>query len=280
MGAYPVRLGPAPAGHARGGPARRWRHDQPARHRHHLAGGPDADGRYQGKRHPQRDPGRVQADRAGHLRGGGPAGVRHQQPAAVHALRIRQDAGAGWRRARCDGRSGDHLLRLLRLRCDLHRGRRNQEPGARPVHRHHRLDGRLHHRVRAGGVGRDRCDELHRVRPECRAAGTDHAPAGPADRRDADRCDRHHRPADRAAGLPVWPEPHLLRHESRWSAAAWPVQGQRTHRHAGGDHAVHRRGCVGAGRRGPPGRDRRAGQCRHPGRVHRRWHLPGGAARA
>ena len=51
--------------------------------------------------------------------------------------------------------------------------------------------------------------------------------------------------------------------------------GQCAHRHAGGDHAVHRRSGVGAGRRGPPGRDRRAGQCRYPGRVHCGGYLPG-----
>jgi APA family basic amino acid/polyamine antiporter len=52
------------------------------------------------------------------------------------------------------------------------------------------------------------------------------------------------------------------------------------YRHAGGDHAFHCGGGVGAGRRGPPGRDRRAGQCRYPGRVHRSGRLPGGAAPA
>ncbi|KAG1260664.1 hypothetical protein G6F66_014401 [Rhizopus arrhizus] len=90
MGAHPVRLERTPAGLACRRPARGRRHDQPAGDRHHLAGGRHADGRHQGERHPQRHPGGVQADRAGHLRRRRPARLRQRQPAAVHALRLRQ----------------------------------------------------------------------------------------------------------------------------------------------------------------------------------------------
>jgi APA family basic amino acid/polyamine antiporter len=52
------------------------------------------------------------------------------------------------------------------------------------------------------------------------------------------------------------------------------------HRHAGGDHLVHRGAGGRAGRRGAAGRNRGAGQCRHADRLRRGGRVPAGAARA
>ena len=51
-------------------------------------------------------------------------------------------SGPAGRRGRRDGRGGDHLLRLLRLRRDRDRRRGDQESRPRPHDRHRRLDGR------------------------------------------------------------------------------------------------------------------------------------------
>ncbi|EFF42429.1 amino acid-polyamine-organocation superfamily protein [Xanthomonas citri pv. aurantifolii str. ICPB 11122] len=72
----------------------------------------------------------------------------------------------------------------------------------------------------------------------------------------------------------------FFRDVARWLVAARLVQGQCTHRHASGDHAVHRGAGGSTGGRGPAGRNRRLGQRRHAGGVHGGGGLPVGVARA
>ena len=184
----------------------------------------------------------------GRVRGHCAAGLQQRQPAAVHAVWLLQGNGSRWRGARRDGSGGHHLLRVLWLRCDFHRRRRNQEPRTRSVDRHRRFDDRLHLDLCAGGAGGGGCDELYRVRQEPRAVGADPARTRPRQGGPGDRCGGDHCVADGVAGVPVRAEPHLLRDVARWLVAARPVQGQCTHRHAGGDHAVHRGAGGSAGR--------------------------------
>ncbi len=126
---------------------------------------------------------------------------KKRQPAAVHAVWHLQGHGSRWRGARGDGGGGDHLLRVLWLRCDFHRGRRNQEPRARSVDRHRRLDDRLHADLCAGGTGRGGCDALHRVWQESRTVGADPARTRPRQGGPGDRCRGDHCVADGAAGV-------------------------------------------------------------------------------
>ncbi len=82
---------------------------------------------------------------------------------AVHALRLRQErtSGAG---GRGDGRCGDHLLRLLRLRRDRDCCRGSEEPGARPVDRDRRVDAALRGHLHGGCRRRDRRRALPAIR--------------------------------------------------------------------------------------------------------------------
>ena len=106
--------------------------------------------RHAGERDGQLRPGLREAGGAGGLRGVHPAALRRDPLPPLRALRLRghRDRRQEIRR---DGRGGDHLLRFLRLRRDLDRGRGGQEPQPRPDHRHRRLNAALHGHLHGGG---------------------------------------------------------------------------------------------------------------------------------
>ena len=76
-------------------------------------------------------------------------------PFAPHGFGSAPDSA--WRNARCHGRRGDRVLRLLWLRCGRYFRRGSEEPRARSQDRHHRLDGRLHDHLHPG------CDRGRRL---------------------------------------------------------------------------------------------------------------------
>jgi APA family basic amino acid/polyamine antiporter len=83
-----------------------------------------------------------------------------------------------------------------------------------------------------------------------------------------------HRAADSDPGLPLRPEPHLLRHGSGRPVPRGTGQGQPADRHTRADHLPDRRDRRGPGGVGAAGRDRRPGQRRHLGGLCRRGLLP------
>ncbi|KAK0340444.1 hypothetical protein LTR94_030480, partial [Friedmanniomyces endolithicus] len=195
------------------------RADQRAGGVHHRGGRRAADAGDEGKRDAERGAGGGEAGRAGGVRRGRAAAFRRGEPDAVHAERFRQIGVARRRGARRDGGGGDHLLRLLRLRCDIDRGGGDEEPRPRPGDRDRRVDDRvrgdLHGRRDHGG----RRAALHRLCRQPGAAGADPARDRAAGLRDLPGGQRGDRAADGAAGLPVRAEPHLLRDGARRAAA-------------------------------------------------------------
>uniref|UniRef100_A0A0N5A6D7 HPt domain-containing protein n=1 Tax=Parastrongyloides trichosuri TaxID=131310 RepID=A0A0N5A6D7_PARTI len=244
----PGRAGRRPAAGPDGRPARRGRPYQPAGGLHHRrCHRPAADG-HQGKRDAERRAGAGEDRRPGGLRRHRFAELRRRQLHPLHAQRL-------WRALCPDGTP------------------------ARPVHRHHRFDGGLHHSVHRR---RRRCDRRRpgrQLRRQPRAAGSHHARPGPGRRRPVDRRRRRDRPADRAAGLPVRPEPHLPGHGPGRSAAQSPGQDLQSRRADRGDD-LHRRRRRLPGGHHASGRTGVAGQRRHPDGLHGRGDQPDRAARA
>ncbi len=191
-------------------------------------------------------------------------------PGELHALCAERVPGHSSGRRDC-------VLRVHRVRRDLHRGGGNAESAAQPADRHPRRPGDLHAHLRDRRFRADRHGAVQGARgrrpagARARALRLHH---GQLDR----RAGRGGLDVGRAAGVPVRPAAHLLRHGSRRAVAE--VGRALEPRHQGAVHDDDHHGAVRGGvvARRRRGRNLRPDEHRHLVRLHPRQHRRARAA--